>query len=93
VSHYAKFLKELCTAKHKLKGNERISVGENVSPVFQKKLPLKCKDPCVFSIPCKIKNLSVDKAMLDLGAFINMMPRSIYDKLYLGELKKTDLII
>ena len=31
--------------------------------------------------------------MLDLGASINVMPRSIYDKLHLGELKKTDLII
>jgi len=77
VPHYAKFLKEHCTAKHKLKGNENVSVGENVSTVFQKKLPPKCKDPGVFSIPCKIGNLSLDKAMLDLGASINVMPRSI----------------
>ena len=31
--------------------------------------------------------------MLDLTACINVMPRSVYDKLCLGVLKKTDLII
>jgi len=82
-------LKELCTTKRKLVGNEKVSVGENVSVVFQRKLPHKCKDPGVFSVPCKIGNLYFDKAMLDLDASINVMPRSIYNKLNLGELKKT----
>ncbi|XP_062100384.1 uncharacterized protein LOC133806280 [Humulus lupulus] len=39
VPCYAKFLKELCTNKKKLKDDEKISVGENVSAVLQKKLP------------------------------------------------------
>jgi len=43
VSRYAKFLKELCTAKCKLKGNEKVNVGENVSVVFQKKIPLNVR--------------------------------------------------
>ena len=93
VPRYAKFLKELCTTKRKPKGNEKVNVGENVSAVFQNKLPPKCKDPGVFSIPCQIGNLSFDRAMLDLGASINMMPWSIYGKLHLRELKKTDLVI
>ena len=93
MPRYAKFLKELCTAKRKLKGNEKISVGENVSAVFQKKFPPKCMNLGVFSIPCKIENLSFDRAMLDLGASINVMPMSIYDKPHVGELKKTYLII
>ncbi|KAL1093633.1 hypothetical protein V6Z11_D06G044100 [Gossypium hirsutum] len=42
VPRYAKFLKELCTSKRKLIGNEKISLGENVFAVFQKKLPIKC---------------------------------------------------
>ena len=85
VPRYAKFLKELCTTKRKLVGNEKISVGGNVSAVFQRKLPPKCKDPGVFSVPCKIGNLYFDKAMLDLVASMNVMPRSVYDKLNLGE--------
>jgi len=28
VHHFATFLKELCAAKHKLKGNEKASVGK-----------------------------------------------------------------
>ena len=31
--------------------------------------------------------------MLDLGASINVMPRSVYDKLNFGELKKTGVVI
>jgi len=64
-----------------------------VSAVFQRKLSPKCNDPGVFSVPYKIGNLYFDKAMLDLGASINVMPRSIYDKLNLGELKKTGIVI
>ncbi|TYI75800.1 hypothetical protein E1A91_D06G032000v1, partial [Gossypium mustelinum] len=93
VPRYANFLKELCTYKRKLIGNEKISLGENVSAVFQKKLPIKCKDPGMFSIHCKIGDLKIDRAMLDLGASINVMPRSIYDKVQLGALKDTGLII
>ena len=52
VPRYAKFLKELYTAKRKLKGNEKKSVAENVSAIFQKKFLPKCKDLGVFSIPC-----------------------------------------
>ncbi|XP_012481060.1 uncharacterized protein LOC105795958 [Gossypium raimondii] len=93
VLRYAKFLKELCTPKRKLIGNEKISLGENVSAVFQKKFPTKCKDPGMFSIPCKIGDIKLDRAMVDLGASINVMPRSIYDRVQLGALKDTGLII
>jgi len=93
VFRYAKFLKELCTTIRQLVGNEKVSVGKNVSAVFQRKLPPKCKDPSVFSVPCKIRNLYFDKAMLDLGASNSVVPRSVYDKLNLGELKKTSIVI
>ncbi|KAJ9187026.1 hypothetical protein P3X46_002525 [Hevea brasiliensis] len=45
VPKYAKFLKELCTTKRKLRNNEKISVGDNVLALIQQKLPPKCKDP------------------------------------------------
>ncbi|KAL5583464.1 hypothetical protein UlMin_015906 [Ulmus minor] len=41
VPRYAKFLKELCTNKRKLKGNEIVNFGENVSAVLQRKIPPK----------------------------------------------------
>ncbi|XP_027082596.1 uncharacterized protein [Coffea arabica] len=45
VPKYAKFLKDLCVNKRKLRGDERVMVGENVSAVLQRKLPPKCRDP------------------------------------------------
>jgi len=48
IPRYAKFLKELCTHKRKLKGSERISMGRNISALIGKSIPQileKCKDP------------------------------------------------
>ncbi|XP_023760997.1 uncharacterized protein LOC111909408 [Lactuca sativa] len=59
IPRYAKFLKELCTSKKKLKGNQTMKVRENVSAVLPKRLPKKCKDPGVFTVPCKMGNLFV----------------------------------
>ncbi|XP_075524490.1 uncharacterized protein LOC142556877 [Primulina tabacum] len=44
IPRYAKFLKELCTNKKKLSGDEKVSVGENVFAVIKKSLPNKCND-------------------------------------------------
>ncbi|XP_052623683.1 uncharacterized protein LOC128129004 [Lactuca sativa] len=93
VPRYAKFLKELCTSKKRLKGNETIKVGENVSAMLQKRLPQKCKDPGVFMVPCKLGNLHVPRAMLDLGASINVLPYSIFKTLNIGTLKKIGVIV
>ncbi|XP_041009434.1 uncharacterized protein LOC121253491 [Juglans microcarpa x Juglans regia] len=95
VSRYAKFFKELCTTKkrQKLKRCENVRVGENVSAVIQRKLPTKCKDPSIFTIPCTIGNTRFEKAMIDLGSSINVMSYSIYASLKLGPLNKTGVVI
>ena len=92
VPTYAKFLKKLCTTKRKLKGNKVMFVGENCSTILQKKLPPNLKDLDSFTIPCTI-GTTFGKAMLDLGASINVMPYSIYASLNLGDLKEIDLVI
>ncbi|KAD6794574.1 hypothetical protein E3N88_05470 [Mikania micrantha] len=86
-------VKELCTSKKKLKGNETVKVSENISAVLQNRLPQKCKDPSVFTVPCKLGNLSISRAMLDLGDSINVLPYSIFKTLNVGPLKKTGVII
>ncbi|XP_057802483.1 uncharacterized protein LOC131017780 isoform X1 [Salvia miltiorrhiza] len=93
VPRYAKFLKELCSKKMKFGNDARIRVSENVSAVLQRKLPQKCRDPGMFTIPCIIGNKTVERAMLDLGASINVMPYSMYKDLQLGPLKDTRVII
>ncbi|KAG6513751.1 hypothetical protein ZIOFF_024087 [Zingiber officinale] len=51
IPKYAKFLKDLCVHKKKLKGNELISMGKNVSALLQP-VPQKCEDLGVFTVPC-----------------------------------------
>ena len=48
-----------------------------------------CNDPSVFTIPCKLGNLSVPQALLDLGASINVFPYSLYKTIGVGPLKRT----
>ncbi|XP_074266225.1 uncharacterized protein LOC141588695 [Silene latifolia] len=76
VPRYAKFLKELCTIKrnNRLKGVKKVKVSEHVSAMFQQKLPTKCGDPGMFTIPCTIGDTKIHNAMLDLGASINVIP-------------------
>ena len=90
IKQVPKFLKELFTNKCKLKDDEKVRVGENVSAVLQRKLPQKCKDLGTFTIPCTIGKTQFEKMMLDLGASINVMPYSIYSSLNLGPLEELE---
>ncbi|XP_042437066.1 uncharacterized protein LOC122023034 [Zingiber officinale] len=92
ISKYAKFLKDLCVHKKKLKGNELIIMGKNVSALIQL-VPYKCEDPGVFTVPCEIGNNLFEDAMLDLGASINLMPRLVFQTLGIGPLQPTGVVI
>ncbi|CAL9005135.1 unnamed protein product, partial [Prunus brigantina] len=87
----AKAVITLRSGKRKYGPNEKVMVSENVSAVLQRKLPPKLKDPGSFSIDITIGGKLVEKAMLDLGASINLMPYSVYLQLGLGELKATTI--
>ncbi|KAI5351500.1 hypothetical protein L3X38_004391 [Prunus dulcis] len=93
IPKYAKFLKDLCTNKRRFKEHEQVALSEEVSAVLQRKLPPKLKDPGSFSIPCIVGDFKFQKALLDLGAFINLMPYHVYEKLNLGELQATSVSI
>ncbi|XP_074297038.1 uncharacterized protein LOC141627711 [Silene latifolia] len=95
ISKYAKFLKELCTIKrnNKPKGVKKVKVSEHVSAMFQRKLPTKCSDSGMFTIPYTIRNIKIQKAMLDLGSSINVMPYSLYESMKLGPLHAISVVI
>ncbi|XP_027351187.1 uncharacterized protein LOC113862297 [Abrus precatorius] len=93
IPKYAKFLKELCTNNRRLKGDERVNMGRNMSVLIQPNMPYKCKDLGTFTVPCTIGNSIFSNALLDLGASINVMPTSIYRSLSLGPLKQTGVVI
>ncbi|CAL2270597.1 unnamed protein product [Prunus armeniaca] len=93
IPKYAKFLKDLCTNKRRFKEHEQVALSEEVSAVLQRKLPPKLKDPGSFSIPYIVGDYKFQKALLDLGASINLMPYHVYEKLNLGELQATSVSI
>src|SRR5204862_572323 len=78
VPAYAKFLKDLVTAKKKTNVQKRAFLTEQVSSVILSKYPIKYKDPGAPMIACKIGNFSVDKELLDLDERINLIPYSPY---------------
>ncbi|KAL7602743.1 hypothetical protein Lser_V15G15410 [Lactuca serriola] len=47
----------------------------------------------MFTVPCKIGDVTFSSAMLDLGASINVMPYSVYESLNVGPLSETGVII
>ena len=51
--------------------------------------PPKFEDPGAPTIACVIGDHSIDKALLDLGASVNLLSFSIYERLGLGELQPT----
>ena len=48
---------------------------------------MKYKDPRCPTISVNIRGTCVEKALLDLGANVNLLPYSVYKQLGLGELK------
>ncbi|XP_050117637.1 uncharacterized protein LOC126595360 [Malus sylvestris] len=87
IPSYAKFLKELCTNKRRYEEHEEVKLSDTVSAILQRKLPPKLQDPGSFTVPCVIGERKFEKALLDLGASVNLMPYSVYEHLKLGELK------
>ncbi|CAL8992774.1 unnamed protein product [Prunus brigantina] len=87
IPSYAKFLKDICTNKRRFEEHEQVMLLKNTSVVLQRKLPPKLLDPRSFTILCTIGKIKFDKALLDLGASVNLMPYSVYEQLGLGELK------
>ncbi|KAI5311080.1 hypothetical protein L3X38_045547 [Prunus dulcis] len=91
IPAYGKFIKHLMTHKLKFTPSEEVKLNKNVSAVLQRKLPPKLEDPGSFNIPINIGDKTVGRAMLDLGASINVMPYSVYQALGLEGIKKTSI--
>ena len=68
-------------------------VTEQVSTIIQSENPVKYKDPGSPTISVNIGGTCIDKALLDLGASVNLLPYSMYKRLVLGELKPTNITL
>nr|GEU82244.1 reverse transcriptase domain-containing protein [Tanacetum cinerariifolium] len=93
MSKFASTIKSLLANKNNLFELAKISLNENCSPMPLKKLPEKLGDPGKFLIPCDFPKTDVCHALADLGASINLMPLSIWIKLFLPELTPTRMTL
>ena len=66
---------------------------EQVTAIIQCKSPVKYKDPGCPTISVNIEGTCVEKALLDLGASVNLLPYSVYKQLGLGGLKPTSITL
>nr|GEU44535.1 reverse transcriptase domain-containing protein [Tanacetum cinerariifolium] len=82
-------IKTLLTNKDKLYELARTPLNEHFSAVLLKKLSEKLGDPDKFLIPCDFSGMDECLALADLGASINLMPLSAWNKLSLPELSPT----
>jgi hypothetical protein len=71
---YAKFLKDLITVKRKTTIPKKAFITKQISSILQCKLPLKYKDSGCPTISCMIGVSRIERALLDLGAIVNLLP-------------------
>ncbi|CAN6487366.1 unnamed protein product [Victoria cruziana] len=80
VPTYARFLKELCTKKRRSrKVPKYVLLSEDTSSLLQRRLPPKLEDPGAPIISCVIGHIPVERALLDLGASVNVLLGYFYD--------------
>ena len=93
VPTYAKFLKDLCKVKRGFNVNKKTFLTEQVSVIIECKTTTKYKDPGCPTISVNIGGTCVEKALLYLGASVNLLPYSMYKQLGLEELKPTSITL
>nr|GEX21362.1 hypothetical protein [Tanacetum cinerariifolium]GEX52478.1 hypothetical protein [Tanacetum cinerariifolium]GEX53054.1 hypothetical protein [Tanacetum cinerariifolium] len=83
LSHKEKLKKVACSDK----------LSEECSAIIQTSLPRKEGDPGSFTLPCLIEPLAVKNALANLGASINLMPHSLFQRFGISTLNPTRMSI
>nr|GEW37395.1 reverse transcriptase domain-containing protein [Tanacetum cinerariifolium] len=90
---FAPMFKKLLNNKNKLIELTKTPLNKNYSAVVLKKLPEKLGDLGRFLIPCDFSEFDNCLALADLGASINLMSLSIWEKLKLPTLNDTKMVL
>ncbi|XP_070035517.1 uncharacterized protein [Nicotiana tomentosiformis] len=93
VPKYAKYIKDIVANKRRLTEFETGALTEECTSRIQHKLPQKLKDPGTFTIPVRICEIDVGRALCDLGASINLISLSMFKQLGLGALRPTTVLL
>ncbi|XP_074297983.1 uncharacterized protein LOC141628786 [Silene latifolia] len=56
-------------------------------------MPVKLQDPGCFSIPCTVGNVSIKRALCDLGASVSILPLPIVRKVGLHDMIPTSMTL
>ncbi|XP_056688094.1 uncharacterized protein [Spinacia oleracea] len=93
IGRYSETLKkkEILANDRKYENSENVAINEQCSTLMHENLPPKLKDSGTFTIPCMINETYFDRALCDLGASVNLIPYSLYEKLGLKELKPSHI--
>ena len=87
------FFKDLCTKKRNIHIQKKAFWTENIISIPQHKIPLKYKDLGSSTISCSIGNHTIENALLNLWANVNLLPYLVFVKLGLGELHPTPVVL
>ncbi|KAK8667702.1 hypothetical protein V6N13_007850 [Hibiscus sabdariffa] len=93
MPNYAKFLKDMVTRKKRIEEFETAAATETCLALMHNKIPAKKIDPGSFTIECFIGHNYPTKALYDPGASINLMPKSVFRKLGIGEANPTTVML
>ncbi|XP_015960333.1 uncharacterized protein LOC107484229 [Arachis duranensis] len=84
---YTKFLKELINKTRSWHEKKTTMLTEECSAVIQRGILPKLKDTGSFVVSCTIGKMTLEKALCNLGASINLVPLSMMRKLAIEEIK------
>ncbi|KAK8615421.1 hypothetical protein V6N13_017011 [Hibiscus sabdariffa] len=93
MRNYAKFLKDIVTRKKRIEEFETAATTETCLALMHNKVPAKKTNSGSFTIECFIGHNYPTKALCDPGASINLMPKSVFQKLGIGEAKPTTMML
>jgi len=89
---YARFLKELCTTRRATGISKKAFLTSGDNSILSQ-IPMKYKDPGCPTVSIVIGDQLIYRALLDLEASVNLIPFTKYERLELGELKPTKMVI
>ncbi|KAL4376993.1 hypothetical protein GQ457_02G029400 [Hibiscus cannabinus] len=93
MPNYTKFLKDMVTRKKRIEEFETAAATETCLALMHNKVPAKKIDSDSFTIECLIGHNYPTKALCDPGASINLMPKSVFQKLGIREAKPTTVML
>ncbi|GKC53635.1 MAK10-like protein, partial [Tanacetum coccineum] len=71
---------------------ESLELGKNGLAFVQGEVPVKVKDPGLFTLPCRLGDSKPFDTLADLGSCVNIIPLYLFKKLNIGLLEETDHI-